>query len=1499
VINIIDNIKLEIKQIITKAVNKAQQKEQIPTIEMPEISIEIPREKEHGDFSTNIAMLITKQVKKPPRQTAEILIKNMELKDSYARRVECAGPGFINFYLSNDWLYHTLEAIQKCGDSYGKSDLGKGQKVMVEFVSANPTGPLHMGNARGGALGDCIASVLKASGYHVEKEFYVNDAGNQIEKFAISLEARYIQILKGEDAVEFPEDGYHGEDIVEHMRDFIVQYPTIEIGEITWEPQETMFADGTSLNFEASITNNSPVAITQKFNVNFTVDSMVIRTQIIDGLKAGETKKITARWAAKEKSDGTRNIAAVIVDPEGKVLETEGLTKSVTLPVLRIIYPNLHISTVNWSPIDGTYNSPVTFTASIANDSLATIFKRFTIGLYVREAGSTDSFKQVAGYVVEGLRGYSSAFVPLTWSPDKAGQYEFKIMTDIYGEVKQQPITEENNKNRAYTNQITVKDRLVMKAYPSEEDADDDILAVLYSSSDRVIPISAQFYNSANPGVSLSPDDGIISSYTLKSGAVVVSEGQLNYSYALKKFTMDIPTAMLDTGTYILEIAGTDGGTALTSTVNIRIVQDVLAFVNTDKKLYNLGESVKITGNMSYRDGTPMANEQVVLDLMLMPELSEPRVGRDSKGNEILLRYQGEHIRFLRTDQNGNFEYEFYPIAGEAGKWNIAVYALQRLLGNAATNDFAVLGMTVEPSNLSLTAGKNSSFSKTIVLKNAALAGDNSLTGITAVLSPVGDVGNVTATLDKSTFSTTLGANSQTSVTLNFNAPIDAPDTVTYKVTFSSAQGATATSNITLYLRPATPIPITDPKGIKVALNPGATLTKTVKVTNKGLGVMNGIYLEQPSAIPWITAKNLSAISLMPGQSATFDIVFSPNQSTGLGQYQDSVVVTNGQYKAVVTVAAELTSANVGDVTFVVMDDTGSRVPNADVVLVSTQSYVHSVNGIEQIYYQNFSGRTDASGVVTLTEKPLGLYNYTISAAGRKKIAGQCDIMPGSTPSVVNVTMESLPVQIEWTVIPTTIQDEYEVKLDLVFGANIPTPSFGFVPPWINIPKQVESEMIVEAQVINTGLISLTDVTAQVRRANAGDTGISIVGGGYIGEIPAHGSVRIQLLVQPGYYNLLYENPAKNFIFLKANYVSFDADTGLPETPAKGITGMIPLYNPSQTEVSASIQPPGSGTATIEKFKLPEGQMEELDYLLPPPSGGPGGDSGEGGSVYEIVKLTLNQTATLERQAFDATLRISNGYPAYALQNLSVNVMVVDEEGKDVTSSTFVIPMGVQGMSSLDGSGSLSAGKSMTGQWQIVPGDGLGGDSPAGKTYYAKANISYYVNGKLVETQTDSVPIVIVPQPKITLNYFVPQKILSGVPFKLGVVAENSGKGYARNLIIDSGKLEITTNQAGLLTEFEIIGGSFGTSAGGGFRLNLGDIEPEKSVSGYWLVRWKMYEEEEGARPYEGEFREFSASLTHKDYMGVELNPLIIKVNTEIIGKDGFHEVQPNQRTLL
>lgn len=184
-----------------------------------EICLEEPRDKANGDYSTNIAMTLTKKLRKPPRVIADAIVKHIQLGGKIAR-CEVAGAGFINFYLDDSWLYPVIGTIEAQGADYGRSDMGKGQKYMVEFVSANPTGPMHMGNARGGALGDCLAAVLDWAGYDVTREFYINDAGNQIEKFANSLNARYLQHYLGEDAVAFPEDGYQGGDITEHARAF-------------------------------------------------------------------------------------------------------------------------------------------------------------------------------------------------------------------------------------------------------------------------------------------------------------------------------------------------------------------------------------------------------------------------------------------------------------------------------------------------------------------------------------------------------------------------------------------------------------------------------------------------------------------------------------------------------------------------------------------------------------------------------------------------------------------------------------------------------------------------------------------------------------------------------------------------------------------------------------------------------------------------------------------------------------------------------------------------------------------------------------------------------------------------------------------------------------------------------------------------------------------------------------------------------------------------------
>lgn len=222
--NIIENIRVHVRNLVENALAAAVKKGELPESEISEIIIDTPKEKEHGEFSTNIAMQLARQVRKAPVQTAAILISNMDYSNTYIEKAECAGPGFINFYLKREWLYEALKIVVNERDDYGRINIGEGKKVMVEFVSANPTGPLHMGNARGGALGDCIASVLEAAGYDVTREFYVNDAGNQIEKFGISLEARYIQQLKGENAVEFPQDGYQGEDIIDHMKNYIEKY---------------------------------------------------------------------------------------------------------------------------------------------------------------------------------------------------------------------------------------------------------------------------------------------------------------------------------------------------------------------------------------------------------------------------------------------------------------------------------------------------------------------------------------------------------------------------------------------------------------------------------------------------------------------------------------------------------------------------------------------------------------------------------------------------------------------------------------------------------------------------------------------------------------------------------------------------------------------------------------------------------------------------------------------------------------------------------------------------------------------------------------------------------------------------------------------------------------------------------------------------------------------------------------------------------------------------
>ena len=241
--NLIETAKQQIGELLNAAYARAAEQGQLPAGAELSGTVEIPKDTKNGDYAANHAMAGAKALRFAPRKIAETLVENMVLDGSLFDRVEIAGPGFMNFFLGNKWYGDVITAIEAEGADYGCGTEGQGQKVMVEFVSANPTGPMHIGNARGGVLGDTLAEVLHRAGCESWREFYVNDAGNQVQKFAVSIHARYMQIILGEEGFAFPEDGYHGEDIKELAQAFYAEHGDVykDAPQSEWESVMAQF----------------------------------------------------------------------------------------------------------------------------------------------------------------------------------------------------------------------------------------------------------------------------------------------------------------------------------------------------------------------------------------------------------------------------------------------------------------------------------------------------------------------------------------------------------------------------------------------------------------------------------------------------------------------------------------------------------------------------------------------------------------------------------------------------------------------------------------------------------------------------------------------------------------------------------------------------------------------------------------------------------------------------------------------------------------------------------------------------------------------------------------------------------------------------------------------------------------------------------------------------------------------------------------------------------
>ena len=246
--NMIQAAREQVAALTQAAYEKAAAAGALPAGVEVKATVEIPKDVKNGDYASSFAMAGSKAMHMAPRQIAQTILDNLSLEGSYFKSAEIAGPGFLNFRLGAKWYGEVLADIEREGMEYGRCDEGRGEKVMVEFVSANPTGPMHIGNDRGGVLGDSLASVLERAGYDVWREFYVNDAGNQIHKFAMSIDARYMQLLLGEENVPFPEDGYQGLDIKELAQAFYDEHGDSYRDKSEEERQEAMAGFGLAVN---------------------------------------------------------------------------------------------------------------------------------------------------------------------------------------------------------------------------------------------------------------------------------------------------------------------------------------------------------------------------------------------------------------------------------------------------------------------------------------------------------------------------------------------------------------------------------------------------------------------------------------------------------------------------------------------------------------------------------------------------------------------------------------------------------------------------------------------------------------------------------------------------------------------------------------------------------------------------------------------------------------------------------------------------------------------------------------------------------------------------------------------------------------------------------------------------------------------------------------------------------------------------------------------------
>ena len=1093
-----------------------------------------------------------------------------------------------------------------------------------------------------------------------------------------------------------------------------MNYPDLVAENLVVSPYETVLSDGTSFDLSATIANRGSVAVESKFTISYYLDGEFVGSRELSYLAAGASQSL----AIQARATPGEHQATVVIDETNVVAESNEANNVVAadIPAVTILYPDLIVSNVTWVPMDVSYGDRMGFTCTVSNITVVSTLDTFVFALYVDDT-------RIAVQELPKLTGNSSWQFALPWtvtvSPDTP--HTIRAVVDTKDNIQEEDET--NNELNLGDGAFQVADNFVLEV--EAVGGSSETFGQPIYTSDTIAPIRAMVSRGSELTHPVTPDDGVevritvilegeyhfdpdTGEFVKDPDTVIFEDDLMTYDPETYSYNASIDLITFGTGNYNVRVVATDGVDSAAAVLNMTVIEQVNFTLSVDQDVYQRRQPVRITGTVTTLSGDPLIGEKIRIFISQGYQPVAGVISTASLFDESVRSYT------VYTDVNGGIDFTWLPLSGDAGHYNADAFVISSVLASSGHAEWDIVAIDISPSLARVQTTKNSTYTKTFTIENLS---DVALTGLNISLIDTDDTDNITAVLSHSA-GQTINAGAKVPVTITVTIPETAPDTAGFQIVISTNEGPSDEAVLNFELLDPWSNPDILEDDISVGVNPGGYVTRTVTLINKGLGTMSGITLTAPSILPWVVLGGLGDDELSPGESTTFNILIAPGEDVTPGIYVDRIVATDGERQANLVLTVEISSATRGSVSFVLVNDVGQQIADAEITLVSRGVFTIAYGDGETSTYHNvYHAKSDASGIATIDDIPVGEYDYSIGAAGHEKVTGVVEVMPQSQAEIVKVTMTAVPLSYVWTVTPIIIEDTYEITLNLTFAAEIPKPEFAFLPPWVSIPNDVQEGYTDQIVIVNPSLVEIHNVAVEV----VGADGITLSAHGQIGTMAPQSSVVIAFHIDPGDYEYLHG--ASTYFRVTGTYVHFDPVTYEQYEQEAQVTGIVSLVNPSAHKVRMRGYGEGAEEFTFSFPDEGDGDGEAFDRL----GLGGGFPGGGAGTVTEVVKLKIEQEATLEREGFDAQLELTNGMDR-ELVGLTVSPRVIDEAGVDVTDRFFIVPPELTGVLAVDGSDNLGAYATMTGRWVLIPGEGLGGTDLDGKSYWVKAVMSYYTS---------------------------------------------------------------------------------------------------------------------------------------------------------------------------